>query len=48
MPYSSFNLKNLMHPNVEPIIELIFRIILGPEAARMTRSDFFGGFKYEN
>ena len=34
--------------HVEPIIEFIFRIILGPEAARMTRSDFFGGFKYEN
>ena len=34
--------------HVEPLIEFIFRIILGPEAARMTRSDFFGGFKYEN
>ena len=30
------------------IIEFIFRIILGPEAARMTRSDLFGGFKHEN
>ena len=26
--------------HVEPIIEFIFRIILGPEAARMTRSNF--------
>ena len=32
----------------EPIIESLFRQILGNEAARMSRSDFFGGFKYEN
>ena len=34
--------------HVEPVIEFIFRNVLGQEYNQMSRSDFFGGFKFEN
>ena len=34
--------------HVEPVIEFIFRNVLGREYNQMSRSDFFDGFKFEN
>ena len=34
--------------HVEPVIEFIFRLVLGRDYNQMSRSDFFGGFKSEN
>ena len=34
--------------HVEPIIEIFFREILNNDLQEMTRTDFFGGFSYEN